>query len=465
MMRKGQVRAAVLGAVLAMMASLVQADTLADVLIKTYQQSPLLETARAQLRATDENVAQARAQRRPFIDLNADYTVSRSGVDDNWNTTDQARASLDLTLVLYDHGQSAAAIEASKAQVSAGRADLKTQEQNVLGAAIAAYADVLSNREFVELSRRNVSVLQQQVQAARDRFEVGEVTRTDVSLAQARQAEAEAILARSLGQLEVARETFRAVVGEAPRNLAPLPPLPALPSTLDEAEAIAMRESPTLVATRFSELVAVHDLERARGALGPSLSLGAGVSVTNSDDTIFGGSNTNRGGNVGLRGNLPLYRGGALSSAVRQAEQILASRKYQVQNAARLVRQDVASAWSTLLVARATIAANERQIEAAQVTYDGVVEEAKLGARTTLDVLDREQELRDARFQQVQAKRDEFVAAYNVLAAVGLLTVEHLNLGVTVYDPDIHYGQAERAPYSTRFDGSVVDKIRDRWSQ
>ena len=440
------------------------ADTLADALVRAYQQSPLMEASRAQLRATDEGVAQARARRRPLIDLNGSYSHDASGQDYLWRDTDTSRASLDVSLVLYDHGQSAAALEAAKALVSVGRADLKAQEQFVLGSAVSAYADVLRDIEFVKLSRQNVSVLDQQVQASQDRFDVGEVTRTDVSLAQARKAAAEANLAVSLGQLEISRETYRAVVGVEPNNLSPLPPLPDLPNSLAEAEAIAMRENPNLIASRFAELAADFDLRRARGAIGPSLTLNGNVS-TQHNRNAFDEHTTTQGAGIGVRGNLPIYQGGSLSSLVRQAQQILARRKFEVQNSARIVRQDTAFSWANLLVSRASISASQRQIEAARITYEGVVEEAKLGARTTLDVLDREQELRDALFAEISAKRDEYVAAYDLLASMGLLTVQHLNLGIPTYDPGIYYSQAERAPYGVQFDGSVVDKIRSRWAQ
>ena len=436
------------------------ADTLSDVLVKAYQLSPTLETARAGLRSTDEGVAQARAAQRPTVSGSASANIAASD-SNNWNLQDNYSLGLNSSLTIFDGGQNAFGVESARNLVSAGRNDLRSAEQGVLLDAVSAYMDVRRDMRFVSLAKNNVMVLSEQVRAARDRFEVGEVTRTDVSLAEARQAQANANLASSQGQLRASSETFRAVVGVAPNNLQPPPPLPNLPATLSQAEQIAVREHPALASARFTEIAAGYDVKRARAAQGPSATLSGGLSY--SANTGRDGDSTT-GANVGVSGSLPIYQGGRLSSLVRQAEANLARRKSEVQSTARSVRQNTATAWSNLDVARATIVAAKEEIRAAQVAFDGVREEATLGARTTLDVLDREQELRDAQFSLASAERDVYVAGFNLLSAMGLLNVEYLGLGVTPYDPDLNYQRVQNAPYSTKR-GSTLDRIKGRYQR
>ena len=437
------------------------ADTLTQTLIQTYQQSPVLESERARLRATDERVALARVSRRPTLDfsVSGDFGTSR---DSDWELSDSYGVSLRSSLLLYDNGQSAAAIEAAKAVVASGRGQLRQVEAQVLLAAVAAYMDIRRDFQSVTVAQNNVAVLEQQVQATRDRFELGEVTRTDVSLSEARLAAAQANLAAFRGSLEASREGYRAVVGAPAGTLETPPPLPQLPATLAEAEAIAMRTHPTLEAARYAVTASEFDLARARAARGPSVSLNS--SITYADNENFSGRDRDLSAGIGLTGSVPLYRGGQLSALVRQAEAQLAQARFDVQDIARTIRQNVAVAWSNLAVARATIAANREQVQAARVAFEGVREEATLGARTPLDVLDLEQELRDAEFQLASSLRDEYVGAYQLLSAMGLLNVQHLGLGIPTYDPDVNYVRVQNAPYST-VEGGILEQLRDRYSR
>ncbi|MEO1550789.1 MAG: TolC family outer membrane protein [Pseudomonadota bacterium] len=437
----------------------VWADTLSDALVKAYQLSPVLEASRASLRSTDEGVAQARAARRPTVSGSASATLSDND-DFNRDLTDSYSIQLDASLTLLDGGQNRFAIESARNAVASARAGLRDAEQSVLLDAVSAYMDVRRDMQFVSLSQNNVMVLQEQVRAARDRFDVGEVTRTDVSLAEARLAEAQANLASSRGQLRTSEEVYRAVVGVAPRNLQPPPPLPTMPRSVSDAQAIALREAPSLTSAQFNEIAANFDLKRSRAAQGFSATLNssAGFSV---DQRFEGDTQTST--SIGVTGTLPIYQGGRLSSLVRQAQAVVALRKAEVQSAARSVRQNVATAWSNMDVSAATVAAAREEIRAAQVAFDGVREEATLGARTTLDVLDREQELRDAQFSLASAERDRYVAGFNLLASMGLLTVEYLNLGIPTYDPDVNYQKVQNAPFSTER-GSILDKLRGRYA-
>lgn len=440
----------------------VSGETLTDTLIVTYQDSPLLAAQRAILRSVDEQVALARAGKRPNVTASASADASASETND-WRVLETYALQLSASLTIYDYGQTKAAVNAAQAAVAANRATLRSVEQNILLQAVTAYVDVRRDVQSVIVAENNVQVLSEQVRATNDRFELGEVTRTDVSLAEARLASARANLAAFQGQLQVSREAFEAVVGRAPGNLAPTPPLPALPGSVAEAEAIAMAEQPALESARFLEQSAAFDLRRARAARGPSVTVDGNVSASSSESAFSDRSNTVSAG-AGITGSIPLIQGGTLSALVRQAQAVLDQRRFEVQDTARTVRQDVATAFSNLRVARATIVANREEVRAARVAFEGVREEATLGARTTLDVLDLEQDLRDAEFTLASSLRDEYVAAYQLLAAMGLLSVEHLNLGIPTYDPDIYYSQVQNAPYST-VEGTILDKLRDRYAR
>ncbi len=450
----------------------VWSETLTDALIKAYQTSPLLDSNRASLRAIDENVAQARAGRRPqvsaFAQGQADTDVQEFPFDNTLS------AGLQATLLLFDNGQSKAAMESARYGVAAGRASLVNVEQEVLFDAVTAYMDVIQALEFVRIAENDVRVLGEQVDATNNRFEVGEVTRTDVSQTEARLAASRGRLVDARGNLEVARQAYLAAVGTLPGALSPPPDIPQLPATIPEAEQIGVRQNPAIVAARFAERGAVSDFDRARAASGLSVQGSVamqyqGQKVTQRQ-TLFGEGIERRSyqgsvaATVSLNAEVPLYSGGANSSLIRQAQQILEQRKFEVQDAGRQVIEQVNNAWTQLEIAQALIIANRQQVEAAQIAFEGVSEEARLGARSTLDVLDADQERLQAEAEVVRSERDEYVAAYAVLRAMGLLTVEHLNLGIESYNPDVYFTQVQRAPVGG-YDTSAVDRIRERWER
>jgi outer membrane protein len=454
----------------------VSAETLTDTLIKAYQTSPLLDANRASLRALDENVPQARSALRPQVSATAGATAA-SAVDD-FPMSDVYAAELQASLLLFDNGQSKAALESARYGVASGRASLLNVEQEVLFAAVTAYMDVIQAQEFVRIARNDVTVLGEQLDATNNRFEVGEVTRTDVSQTEARLAQSRANLVDSEGALQIARQDYLAAVGVLPGPLEPAPPHPQLPATVKEAEAIGVRQNPPIVAARFAERGAVSDFDRARAASGLTIqatgavdyagrhSLGPNSIQTVTGDTIRGSGSAGDRVNVtlGVGASVPLYTGGRNSSLIRQAQQVLEQRKFQVQDTGRQVIQQVSNAWTQLDVARASIVANKEQVVAAQIAFEGVTEEARLGARSTLDVLDSDQERLRAEAEVVRAQRDEYVAAYAVLRSMGLLTVEHLNLGIDSYNPDVYFTEVQRAPMGG-YDTSVVDRIRARWEK
>lgn len=436
------------------------AHSLTDALIAAYQNSALLEVNRAGLRAQDESVPLARAGLRPNVALVGNGTLALNTAQPG-QLTDSWQAGLNASLVLYDAGQTPAAIDSAKAGIMAARAGLKAVEQGVLLTAVIAYMDVRRDMQFVDLSENNVRVLREQVQAVNDRFSVGEVTRTDVSQAEARLASSQASLSASQGGLAISTQNYLAAVGVPPVALSVPPPIPNLPASLADAVSIAMREHPSIIGARFAQDSATFDLVRSKGQSGPQVSMSGqlGVQVGDETDHSFVG-----GASVSLNATLPLYQGGTLESLERQAVAILDQRKFELQDTARSVQQQVAIAWANLGVARASINAGQQQIEASTVAFEGVNVEATLGARTTLDVLNAEQELLTARSNLVSAQRDEYVAAYNLLSAMGLLTVAHLQLGIPSYNPDVNYDRVQNGPVSG-FDGSVLDEIADRWAR
>ena len=280
-----------------------------------------------------------------------------------------------------------------------------------------AYVDIRRDEEFVRLAGNDVDRLSETLRATQNRFEVGEVTRTDVSQAESRRAASDLQLAAAVGALEVSRENYRQAVGVPARNLEPLPPLPPLVASLDEATRIGLQRNPRIVSAQFAERSAVYDFDRALAAKGLSVgvSVGGGFERDNNTQGETGVRwNSDLGLEAGIEATVPLYSGGRNDSLVRQAQALLEQRRFQLQDEGRAVTQEVAAAWSELDVARASIVARREQERAAQIASEGVAEEARLGARSTLDVLDADQELLQAQAEVVQALRDEYVAAYNV---------------------------------------------------
>jgi outer membrane protein len=438
------------------------AESLADALVRAYQNSPLLESTRAALKGVDETLPQARAARRPQVDASASATTQSTAeaIEDQLNNT---QAALNATLLVFDSGASKAAVESARNQIAAGRADLKDVEQLVLFNAAQAYVDVRRDEEFVQLAINDVDRLDETLDATRNRFEVGEVTRTDVSQSESRLAASRSTLAAAEGQLEVSRQAYLAAVGVLPDNLERLPPQPQVPRSLEDATAIGVQRNPRLISAQFSERAAVYDFDRALAAKGPRIGLNASVGAERGN-AEFGGWDGDTFGEVGIQGSMPLYTGGLNDSVVRQAQALLDQRRFDLQDEARTVTQEIGDAYAQLLVARASIVARREQVVAATIAAEGVAEEARLGARSTLDVLDADQERLTAEAELVRSIRDEYVATYAVLRSIGLLTVEHLNLGIETYDPDVYYTKVRNGPPGG-YDTSAVDRIRARWER
>ncbi len=444
-------------AALALMAApAARAETLADALIAAYRNSNLLEQNRATLRAADEDVATAIASLRPVLRWVADATYTKSAYAEYYTVQsggeiDRLSASLGLSasMVLFDFGQSKLGVDIAKESVLATREALVGVEQDVLLSAVAAYTGVKSASERVSINQNSVRVIGEELRAAQDRFEVGEVTRTDVSLAEARLAAARASLAAAQGELLAARESYKAATGAYPKALSALPSAPKLPKSLDEASASAQRLHPAI--KQSQRLVTIADLQVALAAKKRLPVLAGSVGFQAEE----GGA---RGATVGLQLSQTLYSGGALAAAHRKAIAGRDASRAGLSQTGLIVNQNVANAWSNIKVARAQITAIDEQIRAATVAYRGVKEEATLGARTTLDVLDAEQELLNAQADRIDADANLQVALYSLLSSMGLMTVEHLNLGIPTYDPAAYYNAVRNAPL-TSVQGESLDRV------
>ncbi|MCG6903452.1 MAG: TolC family outer membrane protein [Rhodobacter sp.] len=408
------------------------AETLTDAFVSAYKTSNLLVQNRALLRAADEDVVQSRAALLPVIgfvtqaSFRSPATGSFGVKIDNWS----GAMALNLSLTLYDNGVTRYSTDAAKETVLGLRAALLQVEQQVLFSTVQSYMEMIRAAQAVSLGQNNVRLITQELRAARDRFEVGEVTRTDVAIAEARLAAARGNLAANLGDLEVARESYKAVVGRYPGNLRWPSSPPMTARSEDAVKAIAVRNHPSLEEAQRQVNVSEANVLRARAAMGPNVTTSLRGQVDDSFDKDF---------SANLTLNVPIYQGGARRSVLYQAIARRDAARSNLLQAVVQIKQNAGVAWSNLSVAVAQTEASRRQVRASQVAYNGVREEATLGSRTTLDVLNAEQELLDARSTLIAAEVQQYVSVYALLASMGLLTAEHLNLGVVIYDPAEYY--------------------------
>jgi outer membrane protein len=436
-----------------------QADTLADALVGAYNHSGLLEQNRALLRAADEDVAIAASALMPIINWSGSYQRGigeTSGLFGNQANDSRTIAfGLSASLLVWDAGSSAASIGAAKETVLATRQTLVSIEQQVLLRAIEAFMGVRQASEFVALRQSNLRLLTQELRAANDRFEVGEVTRTDVALAQARLAQARSGLADSQADLLRARAEYTNVVGHKPGRLSTPPRVPKVQTDLAKAQAEAVRRHPQLISVQHQVAAAELAILSAEANMQPTVSLTGRLSL--SRDSTSSDHLTN--GTVGVEYGGPIYNGGRLSSVARRAMASRDAARGNLHVVRHGVQQNVANALASLGASRARLDASDRQVRASRVAFRGVREEATLGARTTLDVLDAEQELLDAEAARISAQVDEYVAAYTVLFTMGLLTAKNLNLKVQHYDPTAYYELVKDAPPRISDRGQKLDKV------
>lgn len=426
------------------------AETLIEALSAAYLNNPTLRAERAALRATDEGVSQALSGWRPTVTASgeAEHFDGESrlvGAPTGSTDHDPRRVDVLITQPVFRGFKTINSTRQAEADVLAGRQSLLNVEQTTLLSGVTAYMDVLRDQSVVELRVNNVDVLTEQLRASEARFKVGEITRTDVAQARARRSRAISDLAAARGELSNSQATYEQVVGRKPGTLKkPTPISRLLPKTMKEAQSVAETRNPEVLSASYTEESARHAIEVAKGDLLPEVNLEAQYS--RSEEPGFG---TEFSENAQIRGRVtvPLYQAGSVHSRVREAKQTASQRRLQTLEAMRRVRASVIQAWESLVAARERIQAARVQVEANELAFRGVQQEAQVGARTTLDVLDAEQELLDSRVALVTAERDEVVAAFQLLSAIGQLTARDLKLPVPYYDPELHYRKVRNKPF------------------
>lgn len=443
-------------AVLGWQSPMAAAQSLSDAMAQAYAGNPTLRAARAGQRATDELVPQALSGWRPTVTASGAIERSFTDIDPPGPggeiETDKTTGSLAITLnqPIFRGFKTLKGTKAAEATVAAGEQGLLATEQSVLFDAVRAYMGVIKNRSVLSLRRSNVSVLNAQLKAAQDRFDAGDATRTDISQARARVAGAQAQVAAADASLAASEAAYIKVIGHEPGKLG-YPKTPKLPKSLDSALATASEINPNVLAAALLEEASVYQIDVAKGDLLPSVSLQAQGAV--SDNWSVAGDQTESFSISGVV-TVPLYDGGRTYSSVRKAKQESSQKRIQVIEANRAVREAVQVAWGSLAAARQTISSAKQQVSAANQALDGVRQEYDAGTRTTLDVLNAQSEVFDARITQVTAEHDAVVAAYQLLAAMGQLTADHLSLPVGAYDASENYGRVRNKWFGT--DADVV---------
>jgi outer membrane protein len=425
------------------------AETLEGALTKAYSQNPTLNAQRAATRATDENVPQAKAQGRPTISLSGDAGLTQSdgkavsfGGKARYSELYQPRgAGVTVNQTLWNGNRTENSTRAAESQIMGARQTLRNTEQTVLLNGATAYMNVLRDTAVVNLKRNNVDVLEEQLRQTNDRFKVGEVTRTDVAQAQSRVAasKSDAILAQA--NLKASLANYRQQVGDEPKLLLPGKSVEKiLPLKVEKALQIALSEHPAIIGAQHGVDAQLLQVKVAESDLYPNLSVQGNIQnrwAAASDGTI------GYAASVVARLSVPIYEGGAVYSKVRQAKETLGQTQINVDIQRDVVRAAVVQSLGQLEASKAQIISTQAQVKAAEIALNGVREEAKVGQRTTLDVLNAQQELINARVSFIVAQRDRVVNSYNVLASIGRLDAQSLQLKVGLYNPKVHYEQVK----------------------
>jgi outer membrane protein len=434
------------------------ADTLEWALVQAYQNNPQLNAQRAAVRVTDESVPIALSGYRPRLSLSASVTeqafntLSKStpGSSGGPYTTVAGNSAVQqygatVTQPIFNGFQTASRTRQAEHQVSAARETLRLTEQNVLLSAATAYMNLIRDAAVLELQRSNVEVLEEQLRQVRDRFSVGEVTRTDVAQSESRLAAGRSSMLTAESNYTTSRSTYRQVIGVEPGRLAPASPVDRLsPRALPQVVAEARGRHPLVTTGMANVDVALLQVKIAESSLYPTLNL------VGTAQRSYGALNSlttleNTSGTAAAQLSIPVFQGGAEYATIRQAKETLGQRRIDLDTARDQVQQTAVQTWGQLEAAKAQIQATQAQVTAAEIALNGVREEARVGQRTTLDVLNAQQELVNARVALVTAQRDRVVASYSLLAAAGRLSTQILALRVPAYDPVVHYHQVRDA--------------------
>jgi outer membrane protein len=449
--RQGPAAASLL-AVLALALLLVtagpcRAETIREALAAAYKFNPRLDAARAVQRATDEEVPRAIAGYRPQItgsaDTNYEKLVTRpssqgvqAGISPSSSEFNPRGYTVGVVQPLFRGFRTVSAVNGAEAIARAGWEALRLAEQSVLLEAVTAFGDVVRDAAIVRLRENNVTVLTRDLRATQDRFNVGEVTRTDVAQAEARRAAAVAALDLARANLKSSRATFERVIGHPPSNLVEAREVNLLPKSLPESTEIAGRESPSVVAALYREQAARFAIDQIRGELLPTVQLEANYTRRLDPSTVIEDTETTL---VTGRVIVPFYTGGEVQARVRQAKQTHVQRLQEIEQARTEVQEQVIAAWSQLVASRAAIESDQTAVKANRIALAGTREEERVGQRTLLDVLNAEQELLNSEVNLVTDQRNVMVASYTVLSTIGRLNAQELAIATLVYDPEAHY--------------------------
>jgi len=436
-----------------LLASSARGETLGEAVALAYQSNPTLQGQRATQRALDESYVQAEAGYKPSAQVQALVTTDSNDVTAinpqslTPGQTQTSSAAMTLTQPIYTGGLVSSQVNAAQAAVLAGREALRQVEETVLQNVVAAYVNVRRDQENLEISKDNVKVLQSELAETQARYEVGEITRTDVAETQAQVDGAQAQLSNSQAQLAIDRAGYASVVGQNPGTLAPEPPLDKLlPSSLDQAFDLAQRNNPQLRQADYTEQASAAKVAAAKAATRPTVSLQASAGYIGGS---FGLGNPLANYNHNVQASavvtVPLFTGGLTSSQIRQAAETNNADRIAIEATRRQVILAVAQAWSQLLAARANLKAEEAQARAANIAFEGSREEARVGLRSTLDVLITEQNLSNAEYALVNARHDEYVAAATLLSGMGALYAQDLAANIAVYDPKANFDKVRHA--------------------
>jgi outer membrane protein len=437
------------------------ADTIEAALVRSYQNNPQLNAQRASVRFTDENVPQALSGYRPKVTVTASageqYTDTNSTqggsptaiVRTEIHGINPPRAvGATVTQTLFNGQQTANKTRAAESQVSGAREALRVLEESVLLSAATVYMDYLRDAAIVEVQRSNTRVLEQTLKQTRDRFNVGEVTRTDVAQSEAQLAAGQTQQLAAESTLTTTRSNFRRIIGNEPAALAPGSPVDRyLPGSLPSAVELSLIENPNVTAAMFGIDVNYLQVKVNEGALLPTVTLQASVQQAyEQTQTVY----RSFGASAIAQVSVPVYQGGAEYSLIRQSKETLAQQRLVLEQTRDQTRANTVTAWGQLVAGRAQVSSAQSQVTASEIALNGVREEAKAGQRTTLDVLNAQQALVNARVALVTAQHDRVVASYAVLSAVGRLSPQVLKLDTTVYDPSVHYQQVRDSWFGVR---------------
>src|ERR1700674_954484 len=437
------------------------ADTIEAALVRAYQINPQLNAQRASVRATDENVPQALSGYRPRVAItgSAGYQYTDTNTTSGGSPTNIVRTEIHganaprsigatITETLFNGQQTANKTRAAESQVSGAREALRVLEQTVLLSAATIYMDFLRDSAIVEVQRSNTRVLEQTLKQTRDRFNVGEVTRTDVAQAEAQLAAGKTQELTAEANLVTTRSNFRRIIGNEPQNLAPGSPVDRfLPGTLPGAVDLGLTQNPNGTAAMFGIDISYLQTKINEGFLLPTVTLQASVQQSYEQTlTIF----RSFGASAIAQLSIPVYQGGAEYALIRPSKETLAQQRLVLEQTRDQTRANVVTAWGQLVAGKAQVASAQAQVTASEIALNGVREEAKAGQRTTLDVLNAQQALVNARVALVTAQHDRVVASYAVLSAVGRLSPQVMNLSTNIYDPSVHYQQVRDSWYGVR---------------